>query len=505
MLPALMHTEANVPYLMVDGKPFPMLGGELHNSASSDLFHMEKNVWPALRNLNMNTVIAAMYWESIEPEDGVFDFTLLEGLLQQARQEDMRIVLLWFGLWKNGESFYIPQWVKLDRETYFRAQLPYGRQTDTISPLCLAAVERDKQAFIQLMTYLHDHDAQHTVVMVQVENEIGLMGAERDYSPVAQEAFKQPVPEEVKALYGWDGTWADHPESGEMFMAWHYARAVDAIASAGKAILPLPMYVNCWLEQHPDRAGIYPSGGPVAKLIPLWQKGAPMLDLIAPDIYVMDFKSECEKYNMYGNPLFIPEAARNAGSVSRVLYAFGQHHALGFSPFAIEDMQGQAVDEMSAEALAVLHIDATAFDSEKTAVGLRRVYGMLKEIYPRLVNGETYGFLQRNPYDKGCTLSMEKYDVQIDYLEGGSCGSGGLILMDEDGFYIIGCNVRFSVLPKIGSGEIAEVLRLDEGEFKDGAWQQQRIMNGDERYAALRLDDTPRCHHAKVHIVQAKR
>ena len=280
-------------------------------------------------------------------------------------------------------------------------------------------------------------------------------------------------------------------------MAWHYAQAVEAIAAAGKAVLPLPMYANAWLAQHPDRAGVYPSGGPVAKLIPLWQKAAPSLDMLSPDIYVKDFKTECQRYAAHGNPLFIPEAARNAGCVSKVLYAFGEHHVLGFSPFGIEDLQGAALDEVSEETLKALNIAASAFESSQTAAGLAEAYRLLDGMYPRLINDHSRGFLQGNPYESGCILSFAKYDVQLDYQEG-SYGSGGIILPDHEGFWLVGCNVRFAVLPKLSSGKQVEILRYEEGHFVDGAWQRKRILNGDERYD-LRLYDMPCARYVRVH------
>ena len=498
MIPVMKKSKTDCFYLELGGKPFPMLAGELHNSASSDLVHMQETVWPALRGLGMNTVLAAVTWESVEPQEGVYNLTLLEGLLQQAQKEGMRLVLLWFGLWKNGESFYVPEWVKTDRQRFFRATLTNGWETSTISPFCTEAVECDKQAYVQTISWLRDHDPNHTVLMVQVENELGLMGCERDHCPAAQAAWQAEIPPSVQEVLGITGYWADHPDQGEAFMAWHYAQAVESIAAAGKAVLPLPMYANAWLAQHPDRAGVYPSGGPVAKLIPLWQKAAPSLDMLSPDIYVKDFKTECQRYSAHSNPLFIPEAARNAGCVSKCLYAFGEHHTLGFSPFGIEDLQGDFPEEVSEETLKALNIAASAFESSQTAKGLAEAYTLLNGMYTLLVSGHSRGFLQGTPYENGCILRFEEYDVQIDYQEG-SYGSGGIILPNAEGFWLVGCNVRFAVLPKLGSGQAVEILRYEEGSFTDGEWKRKRIMNGDERYD-LRLYNIPCARYVHIHI-----
>lgn len=498
MIPAIRFTESGCAYLQVDSKPFPMLAGELHNSASSDPSFMQETVWPALRGLGLNTVLAAISWEMIEPQEEQWDLTVVETLLQQARTENMHLVLLWFGLWKNGESYYVPEWVKVDRHRFFRAMLPDGRETATISPFCTEAVEMDRRAFEHIMACLRDHDKAHTVLMVQVENELGLMGADRDHCPAAAAAWRSRIPAEAQEVLGITGCWADHPDSGEAFMAWYYARAVDRIASAGKAVYPLPMYANAWLAQHPERAGVYPSGGPVAKLLPLWQKAAATLDMLSPDIYVKDFKTECQRYARHGNPLFIPETARNAGCVARAIYAFGEHHALGFSPFGIEDLRGLPADEISEETLKALNIAASAFDSGITASGLTAAYQLLAGVYPLLVGRESRGFLQGNPYESGCILGFADYDIQLDYMDG-EYGSGGLILPDRDGFWLIGCNVRFAVWPKPGDMRTVEILRYEEGVFREGEWIRGRVMNGDERYD-LRLGNLPCARYIRIHL-----
>ncbi len=241
--PHIAPDEKGIKTLFVDGAPFLMRGGELHNSSASSAAYMEQAVWPYLRELHMNTVLLPIAWEDIEPEEGAFDFSLLDTLLQQARREDMRLILLWFGLWKNGESYYVPRWVKQDDRQYFRIKRTRDATCDTISPFCAAAVEKDRQAFCRLMNHLSQHDTQHTVIMMQVENEIGLLGAQRDHSEIAERLLADEIPTELTALYGATGTWGEAfgAEAGEYLMAYYYAKAAEEIAAAGKAIWPLPM------------------------------------------------------------------------------------------------------------------------------------------------------------------------------------------------------------------------------------------------------------------------
>lgn len=243
--------------LFVDNKPFTALAGELHNSSASSLEYMEKKVWPHLKGLNMNTVVIPAYWEKIEPVEDKFDFTLVEGIINQARENGMKIILLWFGLWKNGLSSYVPEWIKTDG-TYFRACNADGRPMDVISPLCEKAVEADKKAFVKLIEYIKEIDSEEqTVIMMQVENEIGLLGSDRDYSTIANEEYLKEVPNCIKELYEVEGNWEEafSEDAPEYFMEYYYASAIENIANAGSAVYELPMYANAWIEKYPWRAG----------------------------------------------------------------------------------------------------------------------------------------------------------------------------------------------------------------------------------------------------------
>lgn len=259
--------------LMVDGEPYFCRGGELHNSSASSLAYMEQAVWPTLRGLSLNTVLLPVYWECLEPVQGQFDYTLVDGIIRQARREGCRLILLWFGLWKNSGSTYAPEWMKTDRRTYFRVRNAGGRPmsarrlvggTHTISPFCDAAIDADANAFRHLMAHLSHTDEERTVIMVQVENEMGVLNCDRDYSEEAEKAFAREVPRPLREAFQMQGTWAQAfgKDAGEVFMAWRYACATERIASAGKEIYPLPMYVNAWLEQSPWKPGSYPCGGP---------------------------------------------------------------------------------------------------------------------------------------------------------------------------------------------------------------------------------------------------
>lgn len=478
--------------LFVDEEPYVILGGEVHNSAASGEAYMEEEVWPNVRDLGMNTVVAPVYWECIEPKQGAFDFSTVDDLLRQARRENLRLVLLWFGLWKNAESMYVPTWMKRDRKTYFHCKKASGEELPVISPFCKEAVKQDREAFTRLMAYLKEQDGCRTVLMVQVENEIGLLGSERDDSPTAQEAFLAGMPKEVEEEFHLSGSWQEAfgEEAGEYFMAWAFAKAVEEIAGAGKREYPLPMYTNAWLEQFPWRPGTYPSGGPVRKMFRMWKAMAPSLFTLAPDIYVPMVPETMDLYTELDNPLFVPEVRKDAACATNALYAVFGCHGIGFSPFGVEElnMDPEKIDRIPPEVMAALNIDPAAFDMEGSAEYLKRSYELIKNLLPLYYrlrpDGDVHAFIRKDPREQGTVVHAKGYDIQLDYRrkEQGKPETGGVIFqLEKDVFLIAGIMCGITFHGKMGSGKTAELIRLEEGEWEKGGWKPGRILNGDEK------------------------
>ena len=386
-----LQKQGTATQLMVDGKVFLALAGELGNNTATSLENMQP-VWPRLVAGNLNCVLAAISWAQMEPTEGKYEFGLVDGLIQEARHHDLKLVFLWFGSWKNGLSSYAPYWVKQDYKRFPRIQLQSGKSMELLSTLSDATRDADARAYRALMKHIKEADSrEHTVVMMQVENEVGVLRDSRDRSAAANKAFAGPAPKElmdylqrhkdtlspefreVWAAHGskTSGTWeevfgpgkpanvemplqtkspplsADEYQTGwrklhwpadEIFMAWHYARFVNKVIEEGKAEYNIPMFVNAWLQQ-PNMAwpGTYPSGGPLPQVHDVWRAGAPASDLWAPDLYLQYFDEVCERFTRNGNPLFIPETSANAANA---LTAFGKYGAIGFSPFGIERAVG---------------------------------------------------------------------------------------------------------------------------------------------------------------------
>lgn len=511
--------------LFVHDRPFIIRGGELHNSSSSDLEYMKTRVWPNLRTLNMNTVILPVAWECIEPEEGSFDFSLVDGIIRQARQENMKLVFLWFGLWKNSESYYVPVWMKQDTKTYWCAEDVQGSRLNIVSPFCDAAVEKDALAFGKLMEHIKSIDEEeNTVVMIQVENEIGVLGAERDFSRKASEIFEGPVPEDIKHLFEqderfpakMDGTsWAQvfGEDASELFMSWGYARAVEKIARAGQNVYPLPMYANAWLEQHPWRPGTYPSGGPVLKVHKMWKHCAPSLFTLGPDIYVSYTADIMDAYGSYDNPLFVPEVRSDAGSVSYLLYGICKKHGIGVSPFGVEDCCADpaTLKKPPFAVMMALNIDLSAMDSSKTAPYLSAVYGLIRDLEPLYFQyrntSHMEAFAKHGSSDDGILLSFEQYDIVVSYERtepGKPVGSGVIFELDPGHFLVAGMNFSFEVYPKAGERKIAVMGQRREGRLEEGKFVSGRILNGDER-RDTRLGDMPEVMDVKMYSIDMEK
>src|ERR1035437_8035262 len=331
--------------LFVDDAPYLMLGAQVHNS--STWLNLLPKVWPAMEYLNVNTVEMPIYWEQFEPRQGQYDYTTIDTVLEQARQHHLRLVVLWFGTWKNGSQHYMPEWMKLAPDRYPHMVDKNGHAVDSPSPYATASLEADKSAFAAFMRRLKASDPQRTVIMVQVENEPGTWGSVRDYSPAAQELFEAPVPPEVlnamqvkpaSPTVNWQAAFGAEAEVN--FHAWAVAAYVGKVAAAGKAVYSLPLYANAALRDpiKPGAPGSYEAGGPTDNVIPIWKVAAPAVDIVSPDIYMNDpvaYLKVLELYHRDDNPLFIPETSGSA-SVARFFFSALGLQAIGFSPFGLD-------------------------------------------------------------------------------------------------------------------------------------------------------------------------
>ena len=486
----------------LSGLPCPILGGELSNSAATSVEDIDE-VLPRMRALGLNTVLVPAYWEFVEPVEGKFDFTLIDRTIDVARREQLHVVFLWFGVWKNSMSCYAPAWFKQDTKRFPRAMTAEGKQMEIASCFSDNVLQADLKAFSALMRHIREKDPQReVVVMMQIENEIGMLESARDHSPLAEKAYKQ---ERWAERYGTD-EYAD-----EKFMALSYARYVEHLAKAAREIHDMPLYVNAAMNSRGRRPGEYPSAGPLAHLIDFWHEGAPSIDMIAPDIYDTGFKSWCAQYAMplrpqdggpIKNRLFIPESRCCENSGVRALYAFGEHQALGFSPFAIDQAspkETKSVTQSYALLQQIFNFQLSIFnlktwgllfdqedreriiDDDGVVMTCRHYFTLPWD--PRASDGTTW------PEGGAMLIRLGKYDYLL-------AGSGVVIdfktptekqqteqkQLGEDGFAEAGgstgqkANKRFS-------GKRLGLLSVDEVSIdSDGTMQYLRRHNGDQTH-----------------------
>jgi hypothetical protein len=503
--PQLPHLEKHggLTQLLVDGQPFLMLAGELHNSSSSSVRYMEP-VWPQLASAHLNTVLAPVAWETIEPEENRFDFSNVDGLLAGARNNHLRLVILWFGSWKNTFSTYVPAWVKTDTARFPRVQTHDGRNTERLSPFSIAVRDADAKAFAQLMRHLREIDASaHTVLMMQVENEVGVIPESRDHSPVAEAAFAAAVPPallgfmrqhrtalEPQFRSAWEdngakpgGSWQEMfghaPLTDDLFMAWQYATFVEHVAAAGKAQYALPMYANAALIRPNYLPGQYNSGGPLPHSLDLWRAGAPTLDFFSPDLYFNDFAQWASGYAHPDNPLFIPEAQGGTTGAANALYAYGHLAAIGFSAFGIDDQDNAPLD------LAGITTPGERPDGR----ALSDAYAVMSQLAPLVLEkqrtGEVEAVLVEGPAQRSARLVLGEYTATLTPANA-SAGAAGrvsalFIRTGPSEFLVVGsADAQITFSSDSPGPPIVAIESIDEEFFDHGTWRAGRRLNGDE-------------------------
>jgi hypothetical protein len=482
--------------LLVDGAPFLLLGAQTHNSSAWP--EMLDTVWPQLDALGANTLEAPVYWQQLEPEEGRFDTTNVDALVAGAREHGVRLALLWFGTWKNGTMDYVPQWVKQAPERFPRLIGANGHQTRALSPHGRESLEADRRAFRHLMQHLREIDGeQHTVILVQVQNEPGSLGAVRDHSPGAEKLFAAKVPHRLVGALGLsNGTWTEvfGEQADEAFAAHQTALYVNAVAAAGKEVYPLPMSVNVWLRERKSwqRPGEqYPSGGPTTNMLDIWKATAAAIDLIAPDIYVRDYvgyREVCDAYSRPDNALMIPETFGGTTSARYLFYAVGDFDAIGFAPFGFNLRDGSTD-------LAESYLPLAAGYRLLTAAGplLAEVRGRESGGHRRLQAAvEEHLITNRRLHFDGWDVLVQWGAIRNGY--GGESAAGttdrsGRALVAQRGdseFFVLGFDSRVKFRRR-GAAADASFLSVEQGRFVDGEWRRERLLNGDQIFFGLRL------------------
>jgi len=501
--------------LMVDGAPFLILGGQANNSSNYPA--ALPKVWAAIRDMHANTLTMPVAWEQIEPVEGQFDFSFVDTLVAQARENDVRLVILWFGTWKNTGPSYAPTWVKTDNTRFPRLTNSDGTTSYSLSPLYDTTREADKRAYVELVKHIKAIDGdQHTVIMLQPENEVGVYGPARDYSKKADALMAQPVPPALLKKYNktpakgqnnWNAVFGK--DADEYFHAWSIASYVDDIVAAGDAVYPLPTYVNAALKDplNPDQpAGSYASGGPVYSVIDVWKAAAPHIELLAPDLYSpgsQSYEKTLDWYARKDNALYVAESG-NKPVYARYIFSVLGRQGIGFDPFGF-DYTGYSNHPLGTTKtdIEMVRPFATVY---KLFEGMDREWAKLSH------ESQVWGVSEPDDHsdqklDLGAKwnavvsyrewqFGLRKWDPENKngFPEGSEVPSGGIVVakLNDNEFLVAGMNARIT----FGAGEANAkkgmlLDRVEEGHFENGQWVFERVWNGDQTDYGLNFTGQP--------------
>jgi len=502
-----IRQENGTGQLIVKGRPFLILGGELGNSSAGTAAQADVII-PKLAALHVNTILIPVAWEQIEPGEGSFDFSILDHWIETARGRNLHLVLLWFGSWKNAFSNYAPAWVKSNPKRFPRAESVDGRPLEILSTLGLEARRSDGRAFATLMHHLREKDSdQQTVLMVQVENEVGYLGqGGRDRSAEANRLFQGRVPDalirtlaakrlqlspELAAHFNEHGqSWSEvfGDTANEVFMAWNYANFIEAVAHAGKTEYALPMYANAQLPAPQERAGEYPSGGPHPYYLEVWRAAAPSIDFYSPDIYWPNFEYWVQRYHIPGNPVFIPEARLESGWYN-AFYAYGQARSFGFSPFAIDTVK---LPEKDDDPKPKIMQGYELLDSLRDLLPAAQAAGQTRGLVLHATSPRQTQTVALGGYLFEATLSRS-WPARTIVADDGAM----LILQSSPSeFYVVGSGLTVSITrdPDVDSG-IAGIESVEQVTRTSGQWITDRRLNGDQTNQGRQLVLDPHRQH----------
>ena len=500
--------------LHVDGSPYLILGAQVNNSSAWPA--SLSKVWPAVAQLQANTVYVPIAWEQIEAQEGRFDFSFLETLIREARERKVRLGLLWFATWKNNGPNYAPEWVKLDNKRFPRVVTADGKTLNSLSPHAAATLAADRKAFVALMRHLKAFDRERTVIMVQVQNEPGTYGSVRDYSAAANKLFKGEVPQAlVDELGKRRGTWSVvfGTDAEEFFHAWSIASYIGEVAEAGKREYALPLYVNAALRDpfEPGKPGGYASGGPTDNVMQIYQAAAPAIDLIAPDIYMRESNKAfrvLDLYSRHDNPLFVAEIG-NDTTYARYFFATLARGGIGFVPFGI-DFTGYSNHPLGAKRTDAAMVEPFAMNYRLLSSWSREWARLASEgkvrgaaqpddnAAQRIELGRFHATVSWNEWQFG----MKAWTKAFGEPEGREIPDGGALLarLDDDEYLVTGRNARVSFGLSGKSDALGFIFaRVEEGHFDaDGNWVFERVWNGDQTDYGLNFTTLPQLLKVKL-------
>jgi hypothetical protein len=535
---AIPHLEKRglATQLVVDGKPFLVLGAEPPTSGPSNLEYLRYMI-QVLADTHQNTAEIAVGWNWIEPAKGKYDFRIVDAAIADALRIGQRTVLVWFGSWKNGDSGFVPVWVKADQDGFPRAQVGEGKTVECLSTLSENNWQADARAFAAMMRHIREVDRSHRVIMVQVENEIGINHDTRDRSPLANKAYAATVPAELmnylqkhkdelhpelrkvweaagsKTSGTWEEVFGKGPQGDETFMAWNYARYINRVVESGKKEYPIPMFVNVWGTKGWGRA---PRGEAVDHVLDIWKAGAPLVDMSCPDAYMgrqgvaNQIVDITKRYSGPGNPFFTVEASDGEMGAAHAFYAIGQQRAIGYSGMGNDGL----LDWFTKTGInsPAWHTPA-GMDSPTRLIGfggpgstkplppappeyeakaLSQAFLTLSQIAPQILEHQSKGTIAGVAVDKQTPdekVKLGNYILNVGLPRGRGTpnvvpdliGYGVFMAVGPDEYLVAGNNLHITFTPNTPGPPIAGLAEQEAGRFDtNGKWVATHFLGGDD-------------------------
>jgi hypothetical protein len=522
--------------LIVDGKPFLVLGAEPPTSAPSNLVYLPYML-QVLADTHQNTAEIAVGWNWIEPTKGKYDFKIVDAAIEDARKIGQRTVLVWFGSWKNGDSGFVPVWVKADQDRFPRAQVGEGKTVECLSTLSQNNSEADARAFAAVMRHIREVDRSHRVIMVQVENEIGINHDTRDRSDLANKAIAAPVPAglmdylqkhkdelhpELRKVweaggFKTSGTWEEvfgkGPQGDEIFMAWNYARYINRVVESGKKEYPLPMFVNVWGTQGWGKS---PRGEAIDHVLDIWKAGAPLVDMSCPDAYMgrQDAANRIvditKRYSGPGNPFFTVEASDGEMGAAHAFYAIGAQRAIGYSGMGNDGLLDwftkTGINSPAWHTPAGMDSPTRLFGfggpgstkplppvpAEYEAKALSQAFLTLSQIAPQILEHQSKGTIAGVAVDKQKPdekVKLGNYILNVGLPRGRGTpnvvpdlmGYGVFMAVGPDEYLVAGNNLHITFTPATPGPPIAGLADQEAGRFdNNGKWVATHFLGGDD-------------------------
>ena len=512
----------------VNGKPFFPLGAQSCNSSGYNDKHSE-TAFKAIQILHGNTLEIPVYWNQCEPKEGKYDFASVDGLITSARKYGIKLILLWFATWKNGNMDYAPAWVKTSPKRFKRVISQTGNEIWNLSSHCKENLEADKNAYAALCQHLKTKDSkEQTVIGIQIQNESGILGSDRDYGTDGQAVFNSNVPAKLvtamkktgkgyvfetwqKAGGKTAGTWPElfGWEAGEFMTAWGIATYIDNMAAAGKKNYDIPMYINVWLMGQgwwPIPGEAYPSGGAVTKVLDIYKWFTPHVDMISPDAHVAEsknYEAVCAAYAREDNPFFMPETG-SAGNAHawNMFRAIADYNSLGDFFFGVERILAQDGSVRPENQIVVDSVRCTAavIPLLLKYQGTRKIHAVVQEDLSMsvLMDFEGYSGVVEFGDRRGGYNGKDWKHPSNDVPKAPSYNRGrGLIIQTgKNEFYLVGANYRLFLRPKsavenlhprLAIADFApkmpgwNMISIDEGHFdRNGEFVIDQSRNGDE-------------------------